>query len=506
MPEIIQNSNFFAGPRPPERIIAAEAEDDVRRAGGGYSHMLPQLVIDATTARSAGISGFISKKWSEVWLVNGSRLYVDGFHDDVEHVSKLEYCTPELLGPKRFVGAVRASEKVIPKLVQAIPGQLNLHVMRRGGMANSKSQTVTSAFHLNLSVTKELVEDPRALILETHFATQVYAWAGMVGPEGYLLSQKASGIGKGIRYDKTVEGDATRIEGQKPMALLLGHGQDKDVNDPNSPFGRLEDRTKERSTDWGTFMAAATTSLLLRVLEHPEFTDLNQRLQALALVDPVGVLHSASKDLSLRQTYELQDSRKMTAIQIQSQMAQIVRELASRIQLPADEQWAVDQWIKICRDLEAVARTRQIELVADRIGWAMRKLVLNKAGQTDLQSSNLKALRICMGIDQLTPLDPRYNRRRIEEKIGVSIVTDQEVAPFVDQLPPKGTRSRLRAEHLANPNFAPKTVQWNNLTGELRLGSGKYATTACSFEPYAVSHQCDTKKAFIKKAFIKDNY
>lgn len=498
MPEITKGSDFFAGPQPPERIIAAEAEDDVRRAGGGYSHILPRLVIDATTARSAGISGFISKKWAEVWLVNGSRLYVDGFRDEVDHVSKLEYCTPELLGPKRFIGAVRASEEVIPKLVQAIPGQLDLHVMRRGGIANSKGQTVTSAFHLNLSVTKEMVEDPRALILETHFATQVYAWAGMVGPEGYLLSQKASGIGKGIRYDKTVEGNATRIGGQKPMALLLGHGQDEDINGRDSPFGRLEDRTKERSTDWGTFMAAATTSLLLRVLEHPEFTDLNERLQALALVDPVAVLHSASKDLSLRQTYELQNGRKMTAIQIQSQMAQVVRELAGRIRLPADEQWAIDQWIEICLDLETVARTRQTEIVANRIGWAMRKLILNRAGQTDLQSSNLKALRICMGTDQLTPLDPRYNRRRIEEKIGISIVTNQEVAPFVDQLPPKGTRSRLRAEHLANPDFTPKTIQWNNLTGELRLGSGKYAHTTCSFEPYAVSHQCDTRKTFIK--------
>src|SRR5688572_14743330 len=119
--------------------------------------------------------------------------------------------------------------------------------------------------------------------------------------------------------------------------------------------------------------------------------------------------------------------------------------LSKRILLPEDEQYAAEQWMEICADLQTVARTADISLVANRIGWSARLECLQWRGFDETTTSaNTDAVNFCMSWDRLSP---EGARRIYEERRGVQIVTGEKVALAHDKAP--SGRGTLRGAHIA---------------------------------------------------------
>lgn len=490
--------------------MGIEAEHDVRDPNGRVYNDLIERLIQESVFERAGIEAHIQTRQDsfllsdpEAWLANGARFYIDrtstdgGTVDDERaqvEVQKAEYCTPEVEGPRHLVIALRAGHVVMQKLVE-VSSISDARVYLTGGTINEDGETATSGLHFNFLVDAQIDTPDNREILESHHATQIYAWGGGIGQEDYVLSPKALSVGRPILGNK---GEAA-VEGKKPVGTFHWQKSDHAININSWIDGkvRYEDRTKENTTDWGVFTGAGTTSLVLRVLElaarDPEgFGDLRQRLADLTIADPIGAMHASSRDLSLSQKHVLKNGQQMTAIEIQAAMADIAEELSNRVALPEDELMVIREWKQICRDLAKVAEVGKFEYVADRVGWALRYVAVGASlrhhgHDTRMRASNTAARKYSLLWDRTVPSG---SRSKVERKVGKQIVSEDEIRAAV-RVAPSG-RGIVRGEHITNPRGVILSMSWGRMHSLFAERHGRRVRRSdvfCDF-PLSGPHSC----------------
>ena len=444
----------------PPRIMGTEAEDHVnlrnhsnvritRIEKKGEDTRAILSMMDPANFKKAGFTAY-QPYAHEAWLSNGQRIYPD--------MSLFESCTAEQLGPKRALAGTLAAIKVVQKLARE--SEMDVMIFRRSATVEGK--TINKAgFHMNhITSEKAASKIKDNAVMKIHSATRFYTWAGMVTPEGYVLSQKA---------------------------YALKDSKFKDKTDEDNGFARIEDYTGDDSSPWGTFMAMATTSVLMRVLEHPKEIDLNKRLTKLALSATSNAEEIVSIDTTFKEKLRLSDGRKMTAIQIQTELADIAAEFAKRFQLPEDEQFAVAEWQKVCGDLDNTAKTGDIKPLATRIGWASKKLWLERKNIGPLLADNPEAVLHDMSWDSYYPKEG--GRLLYPRKTGLTIVSDAQVDALVSN-PPHETRANARGAYVENPAVSIKGISWGELLIKphkvINLGKKKKVSTVY-LHPYQTS-------------------
>lgn len=192
----------------PPRIMGAEAEDSIRlRKYTSYARVddiqrilqeertLKQLMTRDTFQRAGIIAHESSEAYYTFWLLNGSKIYRDG--------AMLESSNAERVGPKDALARTLGGIKVVGTLADASTTPL-LIFRRAGNYDPFKKEYNGMAFHINHLIPEQGIDDSMGTlvnqVLDTHFATRMYTWEGMVGQDGFLLSQKAQKLKSGS-YD-----------------------------------------------------------------------------------------------------------------------------------------------------------------------------------------------------------------------------------------------------------------------------------------------------------------
>ncbi len=436
MPGNLITPEDFATLAPPERIMGIETEYDARRPNGSNDTDWIRILLADNALAMQGLRQACDGEYYH-WLSNGAMIYPD--------VGHLEYCTPESLGPTELTAATHAGSILLDRLVQVTDAPY--HIYRRSATVDANTgKVVTKGFHVNFCIPDSIANTEALEPLEAHLATQLYAWGGLVTKRGFSISPKSFDIGGHI----TTSLGSRTLPGGKPMGIVRNatQGGDSDTNLAAHGLGRFEDRTKTPSSMWSDFMGAATTSALLRVIEHPHMVDEQRRLASLRLRDSTDALKAVASDMSLQKVLRLADGRQMTALDIQENLASIAEVATKQLLLPVDEVIAVGLWKQIIADLRQVQRGEaSLKLVADRIGWASKFVYLSrKLGEDALMTGSIDALRYCLSWDMVSP---RGAGQIFEEKRGREIVSPQAVENLTNN-PPQGTRAKPRSEYIVD--------------------------------------------------------
>jgi hypothetical protein len=461
MSETLVRPADFQSPESPSRIIGTEGEWVARtRSGQIASEWQGGLFVPKNFAK-LGVHNQVygSREATHKKLANGADIYPD--------VSQMEYAAPESLGPLEATATSHAGPKLVRILTQV--SGIDHRVIRRGATVDPNTgKIVTQGHHLNLCIPEYIADIDKLTILETHLATQFYCSTGIVTKgQGFHIAPKSFGIGQGITQSL---GHRTN-EGNKPMAILRTSNPaggtvspDTDVNNEADGFARLEVRCQSPGTRWSDFMSMGTTSLLLRVLEHPQLVYENRKLRELQVRRSVGVLCGMSGDMWMQNKYRMEDGEDMSALEIQEALVSIVESAMDEISLPDDELLCLQEWRRVCTDTRRVMSGKADLESINRIGWAAKySYMLGKVGMSNIEDGTDAALDTCVLWDYITPRKPAYE---IYEQGKVDLIlSDEKIDSYLFE-PPQETRANPRGEYIKQADregLKLVRVSWNEV-------------------------------------------
>jgi hypothetical protein len=430
--------NQFYGEHVPPRIIGTEFEASTQKInpkGPDFSisidgSLQSQLSDEAHIISAPGYHGLT--------LQNGANI-----HNDVGHI---EYAGPEALGPRQAAAADLAGNVVLAKVAQTISPNCGLYLRSGTEIDIKKDDRVrdyTSGFHENYLVPADLLGSiTLRSVLPSYLATRVWAGAGMVGRDGFHMFQKAPGIG--TIYST---GLSSRTEPhKKPMFLLRSAAlnQDGDIN-PDPKWGRVEVRFADPSQSTaGTFLAKASASLVLRMLEHEQIT--GESLNKLKIIDPVVAKGNTDTDLRFSQTYKTADGQRYTALDIQEAFAETALDLSEEIELPEDEVEAAHLWREIIDDLRNCdVETHDFRPVSDVVPFAPKlETLIRHYDYEDIHNKNADAVRRDLIWDRLEPIG---TGQKYWAKVGGrQAVIPEHLIKELTVSAPRGTRAAVRGD------------------------------------------------------------
>src|SRR5690606_36449162 len=284
---------------------------------------------------------------------------------------------------------------------------------------------------------------------------QVFAGSGRVGlgvtsgTAGYQISQRADYIEAEIGLETTLRRpivntrDEPHADRQRWRRLHLIMG---DANCMEVP----------------TYLKTGTTSLVLWGLEHLDElaeagVDARAELGALRLLSPATDVQKVSRDLDLSAPLDLADGRTMTALQIQGEVADVVRRSLKVLGTDAESDAVLDRWSSVierlgtdpascAREVEWLAKLRLLDRLRsrDNLDWDHPRL-----HAMDLQWSDVRPER---GI---------YHR--LLAKGAVDRVVDEESVARAVQHPPTDTRAYFRGEVMARYGDQVSAASWDSV-------------------------------------------
>jgi len=388
---------------------------------------------------------------ANVILTNGARLYVDHAHP--------EYSSPEVTGPLDAVRWDRAGEIVMLASVRALaqnPALPDVALYKN----NVDGKGATYGTHENFLVDRAVpFADLAQRIMSFLVTRQVFTGAGRVGigqrgeTAGFQLSQRADYIEAEIGLETTL---------RRPIV----NTRDEPHADP-ARWRRLHviigDANMLQSA---TYLKLGTTSIVLWLIEqavNPAGGADNLRagealaaIDRLALLDPVGAVHTVSHDLTLTERLELADGRWLTALEIQGEFLAAVR-LALGSVPDAETGDVLDRWASLldrlatdpascAREVEWLAKLRLLEGLRrrDHLEWDHPRLAA-----VDLQWSDVRPER---GL---------YHR--LAEAGAVERLVEEDSAERAAVHPPADTRAYFRGEALARYAGAISAASWDSI-------------------------------------------
>lgn len=322
----------FFGNKPPRRIIGVETEYNVQNEQKSLSFDTGKY-ITYQALKAAGIKSI--RGYTEL----GSRIYSDCGH--------AEHCTPECLGPYQAAAADIASIAIMSSIIEAshVPYRGIYRIsgtwLRDEDIGHYPPPNVTNGVHENFMAPSKIAgHDLFEGLMSTYYASRLASMAGTVQNNKYRFSQKVIGIG-GDPISWRV--DRRTSPGNKPMALALSG----DFDTVDEGWMRLETRYADAPLSLAARRhALATTSLMLRVLEHSVLFEPGE-FDDIILKRPVEATHRYMSDLKLKSTAETVSGKRINLLNVNEQLAQKILFMCERIDLPDDEVDAANKWVEI---------------------------------------------------------------------------------------------------------------------------------------------------------------
>lgn len=380
---------------------------------------------------------------SNVFLTNGSRLYIDvGAHP--------EYATAECDSLTDLIAHDKAGERVVHGLIAG--GEQRLREAGVDGTIylyknNTDSSGNSYGCHENYLVRRRADFKAFASALLPFLVTrQIVTGAGCITrtPEGAHFSFSP-------RADHMWEGLSSATTRSRPM-----------INTRDEPHANAElyrrlhvivgDSTMAEPT---ALLKVGSTDLILRLLEaRVAFPDLTLAREMQAIRD---VTH----DLGGQATCELADGRRLTAVEIQQAYLDLVRSHLGGVIAPTTE---VDQILDLWQRGIAAVRDQDFSLVDTELDWAIKhRLVTRYRDRLNCPLDDARLARLELAFHDVSPNRGLFYRAQAQGLVR-RIVTDDAIERAITQ-PPATTRAHLRGQFVSRALAAGVdfTVDWVHL-------------------------------------------
>jgi Pup amidohydrolase len=376
---------------------------------------------------------------ANVILTNGARLYVDHAHP--------EYSGPECTNPLAATLWDKAGERVMEEAAaQAakIPGSAPIQLYKH----NTDNKGASYGCHENYLMSRSTPFAEIVRHLTPFFVTrQVMCGAGRVGigadgrEDGFQISQRADFFEVEVGLETTLK---------RPII----NTRDEPHADPEK-YRRLHVIIGDANmSEISTYLKLGTTALVLSMIED-RFLGVD-----LAIDGPVAELRAVSHDPTCRHLVPMRDGRKLTAIQVQMEYAELARKYtqdkfgADVDDLTADvlDRWEsvltrlADDPMQLAGELDWITKLQVIDgyRVRDNLAWNHPRLQL-----VDLQYSDVRSDR---GL---------YNKLASAGRVKL-LLNEQDVRWAVTN-PPEDTRAYFRGRCLQKYPDSVAAASWDSV-------------------------------------------
>jgi proteasome accessory factor A len=205
-------------------------------------------------------------------------------------------------------------------------------------------------------------------------------------------------------------------------------------------------------SEYTIWLRQGTTALVLSMIEDGAVT------LDLSLRDPVRAIKEVSHDPSLRQTVELQNGKRLTAVQLQGEYLELAQRYAEGRQL---EPWAGEVLVEWEATLAALQRD-PLEL-ADRIDWIIKKAMIESF--MERKSVDWESPQVQMMDLQFHDVRPEKGLYHLLERQGRvrRVATDGEIMRAITE-PPEDTRAYFRGHCLKRYGDQVFGVNWDSIS------------------------------------------
>ena len=419
------------------RIFGIENEYGVTCALRGHRRLSPDEVARYLFRRVVSWG-----RSSNVFLVNGARLYLDvGSHP--------EYATPECDSVYDLVAHDKAGERILETLIESAELRLREEGIQ-GDIYLFKNNTDSAGnsygCHENyLTSRRDDFTEYAEVLIPFLVSRQIYAGAGKVlqtaRGAAYCISQRAEHIWEGVSSATTRS---------RPI-----------INTRDEPHADAERYRRlhvivgdSNMSEYATFLKTGSTSILLRMLEDPSVA-----LRDMTLDNPIRAIREISHDPTCTRRIRLASGREVSALEIQSEYLDRALKYAESRDLDPQEKQALQMWehcltqiakdpLNLTRECDWVMKHHLIEAYRERHGLTLSD---SRVALLDLQYHDVNRSR---------SLFYRMQNRGMTERMCV----DDEINHAVEN-PPATTRARLRGEFIrrAKERKRDYTVDWVHL-------------------------------------------
>ncbi len=419
------------------RIFGIENEYGVTCALRGHRRLSPDEVARYLFRRVVSWG-----RSSNVFLVNGARLYLDvGSHP--------EYATPECDSVYDLVAHDKAGERILETLIESAEQRLREEGIQ-GDIYLFKNNTDSAGnsygCHENyLTSRRDDFSEYAEVLIPFLVSRQIYAGAGKVLQTArgatYCISQRAEHIWEGVSSATTRS---------RPI-----------INTRDEPHADAERYRRlhvivgdSNMSEYATFLKAGVTSILLRMLEDPSVA-----LRDMTLDNPIRAIREISHDPTCTRRIRLASGREVSALEIQSEYLDRALKYADSRELEPQDKQALQMWEHCLTQIadDPLTLSRECD-------WVMKfHLVEAYRERHDLRLSDPRVALLDLqyhDVNRSRSLFYRMQNRGMAERMCV----DDEISHAVEN-PPATTRARLRGEFIrrAKERKRDYTVDWVHL-------------------------------------------
>ena len=421
------------------RIFGSETESGVTCVSSGQRRLTPDEVARYLFRRVVAWG-----RSSNVFLRNGSRLYLDvGSHP--------EYATAECDDVVTLISHDKAGERILEGLL--VDAEARLRDDGIGGEVylfknNTDSAGNSYGCHENYLIRREGEFGRMADALIPFLVTrQIMTGAGKVlqTPRGavYCLSQRAEHIWEGVSSATTRSRPIINTRDEPHADAEL--------------FRRLHVIVGDSSMSETTaLLKVGATDLVLRLLES------GGPMRDMTLENPIRAIREISHDPTGRRRITLANGRDLSALDIQMEYLERVRDLADRRGWSAQPIHArvLDLWE---RSLKAV-ETGDLGLVDRELDWVIKLRLLERYQQRhNFDLADPRAALIDLSYHDITRRRGLYYL--LERHGAVERVVTDPLVYEAKSVPPQTTRAKLRGDFVraAQDKHRDFTVDWVHL-------------------------------------------
>ena len=419
------------------RIFGIENEYGVTCALRGHRRLSPDEVARYLFRRVVSWG-----RSSNVFLVNGARLYLDvGSHP--------EYATPECDSVYDLVAHDKAGERILETLIESAEQRLREEGIQ-GDIYLFKNNTDSAGnsygCHENyLTSRRDDFSEYAEVLIPFLVSRQIYAGAGKVLQTArgatYCMSQRAEHIWEGVSSATTRS---------RPI-----------INTRDEPHADAEKYRRlhvivgdSNMSEYATYLKTGATSILLRMLEDPSVA-----LRDMTLDNPIRAIREISHDPTCTRRVRLASGREISALEIQSEYLDRALKYAESRDLEPQEKQALQMWEHCLTEIadDPLRLNRECD-------WVMKYHLVEAYRQRhDLKLSDARVALLDLqyhDVIRSRSLFYRMQNRGIAERMCV----DDDISYAVEN-PPATTRARLRGEFIrrAKERKRDYTVDWVHL-------------------------------------------
>jgi len=388
---------------------------------------------------------------SDLVLSNGARFYNDHAHP--------EYSTPECTTLLEIVSQDKAGERILGECARRRNAKL-APLGREVRLYKNNTDFVGHSYgcHDNYLMRRDVPWDRIVSGIVPFLVTrQVFAGAGKLGIEGEGASEQPGIFQIAQRSDFLSVLVSIDTMNRRPLV----NTRDEPHADA-SRYRRFHVITGDSNmSEFATALKIGTTALALDLIEQGKAPQLE-------LAHPVESAKAISRDQTYSWIIELQDGRKISAIEVQRLYLAEARKYCAH---DDETKWLLAEWESVLDDL-----AQDVTRCQDRVDWVAKKYLLN----TFRESENLD-----WSDPWLQSIDLEYHNISLEQGLYYELlregrmrrlVSEQEIKNAIFQ-PPTTTRAFFRGRAVARFNRRISSIQWDEVVFDDNGASKRVALT-----------------------------